>query len=148
MAEIFSLPSKNLGGQDSQITLCSWPVIISPEGKILVHISSSTGKYQFIWGRLDDSSSLRETAVNKATEVLGHKNISLSDKEPLCISWEIKRDGVTEEIVLFHYKAKLEDENNIWEAEWKSLSEIEELWKQDMLSSENVLIASKYFLEQ
>lgn len=148
MTEIFSYPYKNLDGSEWNTNLISGPVIINSSGKILLHIWSSTGKYQFIWGRMNDNSSLRENAINRAEEVLWHRNITLENLEPLCVTWEIERDWKSEKITLFHYQAKLDDETDIWEAEWKSLDEIEELWKQNMLSSQNIIIASKYFLEK
>lgn len=146
MTDIFSYPLNKLDGWNWKITICSGPIIISSQKTILVHISSSTDKYQFIWGRLDDTTSLRENAINRWEEVLWHKNITLSSDDPLCIAWEIERDWESEEVVLFHYEAILKDENEIWEGEWKTLDELEELSKKEMLSSENVLIASRYFL--
>ena len=80
-------------------------------------------------------------------EVLGHEELELTSDEPLCIHGEIERNWETEKLVLFHYKAKLCAWSSIWEAEWKTLDEILELEKQDMLSSKNVVTANKYFLE-
>jgi hypothetical protein len=148
MNNIFAYNYVGFEGETWKITICSGPVIINSEWKLLLHISSSTKKYQFIWGRLNDSESLQENALSRAKEVLGHSEISLILEAPLCIHWEILRDWKTEKLVLFHYKAKLTDESSIWDAVWKTLSEIKELEKQDMLSSKNVVIASKYFLEK
>ena len=146
MTEIYNFPYIWLDGSDGTMTLCSWPVIIH-EDKILLHISDSTWKYQFIWGRLNDELSLKENALEKAEEVLWHRHIILWDT-PLSIVWEIQRDERPETLVLFHYKAALTQLENIWKWEWKTFEEIEVLAKWDMLSSNNVVIASKYFLEK
>ena len=146
MTSIFSYPSKTFMWEDTQITLCSWPVVISHDKKILVHISSSTWKYQFIGGRLDVWLSLLENAYSRASEVLERNNIIISEVPPLCLHWEILREDQKEQLILFHFKASLKDESHTWEAVWKTLEELEELWKADMLSSNNILIASKYFL--
>ena len=148
MTEIFSYSSTDLNESPRKITICSGSIILSSEWRILVHISSSTQKYQFIWWRLDDTTSLRKNAVNRAEEVLWHKNMILSDEDLLCVTWKVDRDWVSEDLILFHYRAKLEDEADIWAAEWKTLEQLEELWGKNMLSSKNVLIASKYFLER
>ena len=148
MTEIFSYSSTDLNESPRKITICSGSIILSSEWRILVHISSSTQKYQFIWWRLDDTASLRKNAVNRAEEVLWHKNMILSDEDPLCVTWKVDRDWVSEDLILFHYRAKLEDEADIWATEWKTLEQLEELWGKNMLSSKNVLIASKYFLER
>lgn len=148
MNDIFSYDYIGLDKTDWKITICSGPVIIDQQWKILLHISSSTGKYQFIWGRLNDSESLQQNALSRGAEVLWHQDISLLSREPLCIHGEINRNWQVEKLVLFHYLAKLNDESSIWEAEWKTLEEIEDLQSKDMLSSENILIASKHFLEK
>ena len=144
MTEIYNYPYIWLNGTPWTMTHCSWPVIIH-EDKILLHISRSTGKYQFIWGRLDDELSHRENAIIRAEEVLWHRDIIL-EHTPLSIIGEIGRNTNTEMLILFHYKAALQNPENIWEWEWKTLPEIEQLAKDDMLSSENVLIASTHFL--
>jgi len=146
MNEIYSYDYTWLDWDDGKITICSGPVIINDEKKVLLHISSSTNKYQFIWGRLNDSESLQENVITRAAEVLWHPWISLVSETPLSIYGEIIRDWVKEKLVLFHYLARLDDENNIWTAEWKTLKEIEELSKNDMLSSNNILIAVKHFI--
>jgi len=145
MATLFNYPYIWLDESQWTLTHCSGPVVIH-EDKVLVHIWSSTGKYQFIWGRLDDTLSLRENAINTAQEVLWHRDITL-EWEPLAILWEISRDNKPETIILFHYKATLSDVNKVWEWEWKTLEEILQLEKEDMISSKNIVIASKYFLE-
>lgn len=110
MVTLFTYASRNLEGVESYITLCSGPVIISQDKKILLHISSSTGKYQFIGGRLDTNISLKENALLRASEVLDAQNIVLEDHEPLSIHGEITRNGKKELLVLFHYKARFKNE--------------------------------------
>lgn len=144
MTELYQYPYIWLDETSWTLTHCSGPVIIE-SWKILLHISQSTGKYQFIWWRLDDTLSLRENAIVKAEEVLGHRNIVL-EKSPLAIMWEIQRDNTTETLILFHYKATLKNTENIGSWEWKTYEEILELEKQNMISSKNIIIASKYFL--
>jgi hypothetical protein len=144
MTTLFNYPYIWLDESTGTLTHCSGPVVIH-ENKVLLHIWSSTWKYQFIWGRLNDTLSLRENAINTAEEVLWHRDITL-EWEPLSIIWEILRNGNPETIILFHYKAYLADINNIWSWEWKTLEEILNLEKQDMISSKNIIIASKYFL--
>lgn len=144
MAELFSYPYTSLDWDEWTLTHCSGSVIVD-EDKVLLHISPSTGKYQFIWGRLDDSLSLRENAIVRAGEVLWHRNTDIQ-WEPLAILGEISRDENKDTIILFHYKATISDTTQIWEWEWKTFDEILELEKQDMISSKNIVIASKYFL--
>lgn len=146
MTTLFNYPYIWLDDSRWTLTQCSWPVIIN-EDKVLVHISDSTGKYQFIWGRLSDEFSLKENAIATAEEVLWHRDITLQ-WEPLSILWEIQRDWNPETIILFHYKATLADTNNIWKWEWKTLDEILQLEKKDMISSRNIVIASEYFLNK
>lgn len=147
MTTFFGYTYSDFSWNTWKITHCSWPVLISKENKILLHISSSTGKYQFIGWRLDDSLSLRENALEKAWEVLSQDNITLCENNPCVIIDEIKREWEVEKLILVHYKAELGNESEIWEAEWKSLEEVYELEKENMLSSPNVVIAAKYFLE-
>ena len=144
MTQLFNYPYTWLDGSSWTLTHCSGPVIVH-EDKVLLHIWSSTNKYQFIWWRLDDNLSLKENALKRAEEVLWHKNITLQ-WEPFAILWEISRDEKPETIILFHYKATLADITAIWTWEWKTFEEILELEKQDMISSKNIVIASKKFL--
>jgi hypothetical protein len=78
---------------------------------------------------------------------LGHSDIMLEEKEPLCISGDISRDEVKEQLVLFHFLAKLKDETDIGTGEWKTVAEVEELESKNMFSSKNIMIALRYFLQ-
>ena len=147
MTTIMSYPFSWLDWEAGKITHATWPVIIDTQNRILLHVSSTTEKYQFIGWRLDDTISMRENALARAEEVLWHRAVTLSCNDPLLIFWEIERNGDIEKLLLSHYKAKLNDENNIWDWEWKTLEEIQELANKDMLSSPNVLIAVKHFLK-
>ncbi|MDA9129004.1 hypothetical protein N9J72_00825 [Candidatus Gracilibacteria bacterium] len=144
MTDIYNYPYIGLDGAEGVMTLCSGPVVIH-EDKVLLHISDSTGKYQFIGGRLNDKLSMRENALERAEAVLGHRDLILGDT-PLSVIGEIERDGKIETVVLFHYKAVLTDLDHIGAGEWKTLDEIEQLSHENMLSSNNVIIASKHFL--
>ena len=148
MTDIYSYDYSDLNWDNWKTTVCSWPVILDDDWKVLLHVSSSTQKFQFIGWRLADDVSLRVNAIMRAKEVLGHEELELTSDEPLCIFWEVEKDWEMQKMLLFHYKSKLREWASIWEAEWKTLDEILELEKQDMLSSKNVMVASKYFLEK
>ena len=71
MSTIFSHSYSDFSGHIGAFTISTGPVIVSKnDAKILLHISSSTNKYQFIGGRLDDSLSFRENALMRAREVV------------------------------------------------------------------------------
>lgn len=71
MSTIFSHPYSDFAGHNGGFTISTGPVIINQTGDtVLLHISSSTHKYQFIGGRLDDSLSFRENALVRAREVV------------------------------------------------------------------------------
>ena len=71
MSIIFSHPYSDFTGHIGAFTISTGPVIVSKDGnKVLLHISSSTNKYQFIGGRLDDSLSFRENALMRTQEVV------------------------------------------------------------------------------
>ena len=71
MSTIFSHPYSDFAGHIGAFTISTGPVIVNQsEDKILLHISSSTNKYQFIGGRLDDSLSFRGNALIRAREVV------------------------------------------------------------------------------
>ena len=148
MTTIMSYQYSWLDWEDWKITHATGPVIIDTKNRVLLHISSSTSQYQFIWGKLDDTLSMRENALVRAKKVLWHDQLELTDNDPLIIFWEMERNWEKEKLLLSHYKARLVDENNIWSGEWKTLEEIEALAIANMLSSPNVLIASKYFLNK
>lgn len=148
MTTIMSYPYSWLDWENGKITHATGPVIIDIKNRVLLHISSSTWKYQFIWGRLDDSISMRENAINRAEEVLWHREIKLTNNDPLVIFWEIERNWEIEKLLLSHYAAELLDIENIWQWEWKTFEEVQELAQKDMLSSANILIAAKYFLDK
>ena len=60
----------------------------------------------------------------------------------------IERDGNEENIVLIHYLGTIKDETAVGEAQWFTLSEILILDAENKTSSENIRIASTYFLRQ
>lgn len=71
MSTIFSHPYSDFAGHIGAFTISTGPVIVSQAGDtVLLHISSSTHRYQFIGGRLDDSLSFRENALMRAREVV------------------------------------------------------------------------------
>jgi hypothetical protein len=149
MSIFFSHPYSDFLWNTGLFTISTWPVIISSSwDKILLHISSSTGKYQFIWGRLDDSFSFRENALMRAKEVVWDNQIFLTEDDPTILLDTILRDGISEKILLIHYKAHIENELDIGDAKWFSLSEIENLHISWNTSSPNIIIASRHFLSK
>lgn len=145
MADIFSYDFQDFDGQNGKISICSGPVIFNDEGEVLLHVSTSTKKYQFIWWRLDDSKSLRENLIARSAKVLWHSDITIVNDSPLCLLGDIEREWKKEKVLLYHYKCSLNSSHDIWDAEWKTFSELKELAKQDMLSSPNILIAVEHF---
>lgn len=148
MSVFFSHPCSDFSGLQWRITISTGPVIIDSYWlKVLLHISSSTGKYQFIWWRLDDNLSFRENALIRAQEVIGSNTIILNENNPTVLLDTIERDGKKENILLIHFKARIIDEVNIGDARWFTLDQIYDLRDQDIISSPNVLICSEYFLK-
>ena len=146
---IFQKGTRNMQGEKWSLpmTLVSWPVIIdSTRTKVLLHIAKSTGKYQFIGWKLEDTFSLQENALKKAMEVVWNNVIKLLEYEPIIIKDIIEREWKPEEIILFHYLASIENESDIWEAKWFNLDQIEKLDQNKETSSPNVLICSSHFL--
>ena len=146
---IFQKGTINMQGEKWSLpmTLVSWPVIIdSTRTKVLLHIAKSTGKYQFIGWKLEDTFSLQKNALKKAMEVVWNNVIKLLEHEPIIIKDIIEREWKPEEIILFHYLASIENESDIWEAKWFNLDQIEKLDQNKETSSPNVLICSSHFL--
>jgi hypothetical protein len=149
MATIFSHPYSDFSGNTGRFTISTGPVIVNQAGdRILLHVSSSTRKYQFIGGRLDDSLSFRENALMRAREVVWDNPITLTMDDPTILIDTIIRNELEEMILLLHYKAHIKDESDIWETRWLSLTEIEELHDNWNTSSPNILIASRRFLSK
>lgn len=148
MSVFFSHPCLDFSRREWKITISTGPVIIhSSWEKVLLHISSSTGKYQFIGWRFDDTLSFRENALIRAQEVVWDNKITLLNDNPTVLLDIIERDGQEENILLIHFKANIWDEVNIGEAKWCTLDQIRDFSDQDMISSPNVLICSEYFLK-
>lgn len=149
MTTIFSYPYIDLTEVSGKITISTGPVIVSKAwDKVLLHISETTHKYQFIGGRLDDNLNFRENAIARAKEVIGNNVITLSDTDPLIIKGTIERDGHDEDIILIHYLGSICDEESIENARWFSLNEVILLDAENKTSSENIKIASEHFLRK
>ena len=149
MSIIYSYPCIQLNGVKERITISTGPIIKNKAGnKVLLHLSGTTKKYQFIWGRLDDSLNFRENALTKAREVIGDTTIILSEEDPLILTGMIDRDGNEENILLIHYIGTIENEDAIGEAKWFNLEEVLLLDAENKTSSENVRIASQHFLQK
>lgn len=147
MSIFFSHPYSDFSWEEGRMTISTGPVIIhSDTQRILLHISTSTGKYQFIWWRLDDAYSFRENALMRAREVVWENQITLAEAEPTVLLDTIIRDGIPEKILLIHYKASIQHEDDIHDAEWFTLEQIETLHQLEQTSSPNILFCSRYFL--
>ncbi len=149
MTTLFCVPALDFSGIESQFTIATDPVVInSTHDKILLHKGESTAKWQFIGGRYDDSTTFRENALNKAHEVLAGNTVTLIDTEhPVIVFDTIDLRGYEEKTLLIHYKASIQDEENIWECQWFSLAEIRMLDAKNETSSENVKMVSEKFLK-
>lgn len=128
MTTFLSYPFEDFSGKSGNLTISTGPVIVdSTRSRALLHISSSTGKYQFIGGRLDDAMSLQQSAIIRAREVIGENRITLWDTPPAVLLDTIVRNGVSEQILLIHYGASIQDESTIQNARWCTLAEVEDL---------------------
>ena len=149
MSTIYSYPYTDFAEQSGKITLSTGPVIVNKEGtKVLLHLSETTHQYQFIGGRYDDTLNFRENALARAQEVIGENKITLSEKDPLILLGEIIREHNEEKIMLVHYLGSIEDEENIGKAQWFTHEEVTILDAENKTSSENVKIATDFFLSK
>ncbi|OGY92044.1 MAG: hypothetical protein A3B31_03805 [Candidatus Komeilibacteria bacterium RIFCSPLOWO2_01_FULL_53_11] len=135
----------NLDGTKCEITIASGPVIVNDEGKILLHRSPDTGKYQFTGGRLDDDFSPRANAKYRPAQDLGAEIELVAGVEPLIIQGEV---GKGKRVVLIHYLARLSDRENPLRGEykWCTLKEVRAMHAKGEMSSPNVLLATEFFL--
>lgn len=149
MTTFFCVPALDFTGTSSQFTIATGPIIVNrAHDKILLHKWESTGKWQFIGGRYDDSTTFRENALEKASEVLWDNAVTLIDTEhPVVVFDTIDLRGYEEKTLLIHYKATIADEENIWECQWFSLDAIRMLDAKNETSSENVKMVSEQFLK-
>ncbi len=147
MTDLYHQLGKNFKGEDIFVTIASGPVIVNEDKKFLLHISESTEKYQFTGGRLNDSQSPQQNAINRPFEDLGLQVMLTEGVDPLIVTDEIERDGKVERLVLMHYVAIIPVDAEIGECQWFSIDEIRELEKQGQLSSLNVRIACEHFLK-
>lgn len=147
MPNFFKYPAKNFKNQATKISINSGPVIIGEDGRFLLHISSSTRKYQFTGGRLDDSKSPKENAIFRPKKDIGLEVELIDNIDPLIIVDEIERDGEKEQMILIHYLAKLKNgfKPDLSKCAWFTLDEVKELEKNDNVSSPNILIGCEYF---
>ena len=149
MPNLFSYPAKNFKNEDIKININSGPIIIGEDGRFLLHISTSTGKYQFTGGRLDDNKSPKENAIFRPKEDVGLEVELIENSDPLVIADEIERNGEKEKIILIHYLAKLKNgfKPDLSRCAWFALDEVKELEKNDNVSSPNILIGCQYFTQ-
>lgn len=151
MTTFFCLPAYDFTGREHQFTIATCPVVIdSSNSKILLHVGTSTTKWQFIGGRYSDESTFRENAITHGKKELGENNeITLVDpKNPIVLFDVIDLHGYEEESLLIHYKAKISDEENIGKSKWFSLEEILILDAKNQTSSPNVRIVAEKFLQK
>ena len=144
---LYANPYTRFDETKGQITIATWPVIVSKDGeRVLLHTSTETQKWQFIGGRLHDDESIRSNALARAREVVGDTVVQLLDLPPLVILDTLERKWVMEDILLMHFKAEIEDESRIGSAAWYTLPEVQDLHDTGQTSSPNVLVATKEFL--
>lgn len=151
MTTFFCLPAYDFNNQEQQFTIATCPVVVNSAGdKILLHIGTSTGKWQYIGGRYSDDVTFRENAILHGKKELGENNeLTLVDPEnPTVLFDEIDLHWYEEKTLLIHYRAKIADENNIAESRWFTLDEIEILDAKFQTSSPNVRIIAEKFLKK
>lgn len=151
MTTFFCLPASDFSGKEHQFTIATCPVVVDQEGKrILLHIGTSTQKWQFIGGRYSDEMTFRENAILHGKKELGEGNeIMLIDPEnPIVLYDIIDLHGYEEKTLLIHYKASVSDEENIGKAQWFTLDEILMLDAKNQTSSPNVRIVAEKFLQK
>lgn len=148
MTDFYHYPAQQFSGAAMTITIASGPVIMNSDAQFLLHVSASTGKYQFTGGRLDDTKSPQENAVFRTWEDLGLRVTLTPDLEPFVVVDEIERDGKKELLTLIHYVASVEAGSTPTKGDWKwfTLDEIIALEKVGNVSSPNIRIACEYFL--
>lgn len=148
MTTFFCIPALDFSGQESQFTIATGPVIVSKDHtKILLHIGESTGKWQFIGGRYDDTMTFRESALDQAKNVIGDTDITLVDAaNPIVILDTIDLRGYEEKTLLIHYEARIADEEKIGQSKWYTLEEIVMLDAKNETSSANVRIVAEKVL--
>lgn len=151
MTTFFCLPAYDFSGREHQFTIATCPVVMDSTGtKILLHIGTSTKKWQFIGGRYSDEATFRENAIAHGEKELGEGNtLSLVDPEnPVVLYDIIDLHGYEEKTLLIHYKAHISDEENTGCAKWFSLDEILILDAKNATSSPNVRIVAEKFLRK
>ncbi len=146
--DLYRIKGYTLEGKKTKSTIASGPVIIRNQ-KVLLHKAPSTGKYQFVGGRLDDDLNPKTNAKYKPLVDLGLKVKIREDQDPLILLGTIQREGKQEHVVLIHYRGEIAENAKPTKGKygWYTLKEIKELQKQNQLSSSNVMIASEYFLK-
>lgn len=140
------MPGFLLDGAVTKITFAAGPVVIR-DGKVLIHRADSTKKLQFIGGRVDDDKTFTQVAVAKAWDDCGVRVKLVGD--PLPILGQVDRHGQKEWVVLIHYRAEMLNAvpEKPGEYHWCSLKELEVLNEKNDLSSANMVIAARYFLQ-
>lgn len=150
MTTFFCLPAYDFNGQEHQFTIATCPVIVDKTGtKILLHIGTSTQRWQFVGGRYSDEMTFRENAILHSKKDLGDNNtVTLTDPEnPIVLYDIIDLHGYEEKSLLIHYKASLENEDDIKNSRWFTLDEILILDAKNETSSPNVRIVAEKFLK-
>lgn len=151
MTTFFCLPALDFTGREHQFTIATCPVVVDEKWeKILLHIGTSTQKWQFIGGRYSDEMTFRDNAILHGKKELEEGNeITLTDPEnPVVLYDIIDLHGYEEKTLLIHYKAKVSDETKTGRAKWFSLAEIEILDAKNETSSANVRIIAEKFLRK
>ena len=75
MTTFFCLPAFDFTGKEPQFTITTCPVVVDQNSeKILLHMGTSTGRWQFIGGRYEDNATFRENAIAHGQKELGAGN--------------------------------------------------------------------------
>ena len=151
MTTFFCLPAYDFSGREHQFTIATCPVVVDSTGtKMLLHIGTSTQKWQFIGGRYSDEMTFRDNAILHGKKELGEGNeITLIDPEnPVVLYDIIDLHGYEEKTLLIQYLAHVSDEENTGRAKWFSLEEILILDAKNETSSPNVRIVAEKFLKK
>ena len=118
-----------LGKREQFLTLVSGPVLINEKKEVFLHRAESTGKFQFIGGRLSDRMSPVYNAEYRANADLGLDIEIEENSEPFIVQDKIEREGKEEFLVLMHYRARILKDEGLMEGDhgWFSLEKIKEM---------------------
>jgi len=107
MVELKRYPALDPAGKRQLVTIASGPVVIR-DGKVLLDKHGDDDFWKFPGGKARDDESFEETACREAREELGIGVVLFG--EPFIVTFTRQREGLTETVILFHYRASTDDE--------------------------------------